>query len=541
MISQQHPPDDHAKTKDELIAEIQALRGHVAALEDAGRQAIHEADETPRREHDLLERITKTSPVGITVIDRHGQISFANAHAEKILGLTVSEITRRTYNTPEWKITDYEGNPFPEDQLPFIQVKTRLEAVYDVCHAIEWPNGERVYLSINASPLLDDAGQFAGMVAVIDNITQQKEAEDALRESRQMLRLIMDHIPYAIFWKDRDLIYQGCNRQCAESAGLKNPEEIIGKTDYEMPWAYMAETYRANDREVLATGKAKLNYDAPQITPDGQEIWLRTSKIPLYDAGGEVVAVLGLYKDITEQRETEKQALELAIHKEQMRVLSQFIQDASHEFKTPLSMINLSTYVLRRTKDPQIREGRLEQIVGYVKNITQLVDDLVRMAELDSDTPLETTPVDLHQMIQDVRITLQEDIRQKDILVNLDFLSQTPLVVPVNLDGWFVAIKKLLHNAIRYTPDGGTVTISTRKQDNALLLSIKDTGIGMDKEALAQIFDRFYRADKAHTTGGFGLGLPIAQQIIKRHGGRIEVDSTPGEGSTFTVILPDAP
>jgi len=132
------------------------------------------------------------------------------------------------------------------------------------------------------------------------------QAEEALRESQQMLRLIMDHIPQAIFWKDLDLVYLGCNREFAADAGLDSPDDIIGKSDYDMPWVAEAERYRADDRQVIETGEARLNYEEPQTMPSGEQTWLRTSKVPLRDADGEVVSVLGMYEDITERVRTER-------------------------------------------------------------------------------------------------------------------------------------------------------------------------------------------------------------------------------------------
>ena len=107
-----------------------------------------------RHERDLLARISETSPVGIVTTDRDGQITYANARAEAILGLTKDTITHRTYNAPAWKITGLDGAPFPEAQLPFRQVQETQKAVRNVTHAIEWPDRHRILLSINAAPLL---------------------------------------------------------------------------------------------------------------------------------------------------------------------------------------------------------------------------------------------------------------------------------------------------------------------------------------------------------------------------------------------------
>ncbi len=132
-----------------------------------------QAEENLRRERDLLHRIMTTSPIGITLVDQHGQITFANLPAERILGLSLADITRRTYNAPEWRSTDYEGNPWPEEEQPFRQVMESGQPVYDVHHAIEWPNGQRRLLSINGAPLRNPHGQIDGVVFVIKDVTER--------------------------------------------------------------------------------------------------------------------------------------------------------------------------------------------------------------------------------------------------------------------------------------------------------------------------------------------------------------------------------
>ncbi len=132
-----------------------------------------------RRERDLVAQLMDTSPVSITMANRKGEIIFANARAEEILSLTRDKIVQRTYNAPEWRITDFEGGPFPEEDLPFRQVVNTKQPVYNVRHAIEWPDGHRRLLSINAAPLLDEAGRVERVIFAIEDITQSVEAERA--------------------------------------------------------------------------------------------------------------------------------------------------------------------------------------------------------------------------------------------------------------------------------------------------------------------------------------------------------------------------
>lgn len=151
-------------------------------------------EEALRRERDLLDRLMETSPVGITVVNRAGRITFANATAEKILGLARTEITQLSYNDPAWQITDYDGRSLPDEALPFRQVMTTGQPVYDVRHAILWPSGSRKLLSINAAPLFDHSGGVDGLVATIEDVTERIEEEQrqnqALNQKLQALDLL---------------------------------------------------------------------------------------------------------------------------------------------------------------------------------------------------------------------------------------------------------------------------------------------------------------------------------------------------------------
>ena len=138
------------------------------------------------------------------------------------------------------------------------------------------------------------------ILSLVRDISERRRAEQALRESQQMLRLVLDTVPVRVFWKDLNSNHLGCNRAFALDAGFKTTEEVIGKNDGQMVWKQQAEIYRADDRAVIESGRPKINYEEPQTAPDGRLTWVRASKIPLLDEEGKVKGVLGTYEDITE-------------------------------------------------------------------------------------------------------------------------------------------------------------------------------------------------------------------------------------------------
>lgn len=153
-------------------------------------------------ERDFLKQITDISPVALTVVNREGVIIFANPQAERVLGLTTTEVEGRTYNAPAWQHTDYEGNPFPDEKQPFRQVMNTGKPVYDVRHAIKWPNGKRVLLSINGAPVYDEHGEIDRIVFSITDMTSHVESQAALKASEEKLQTVFNHIGDAVFIHD---------------------------------------------------------------------------------------------------------------------------------------------------------------------------------------------------------------------------------------------------------------------------------------------------------------------------------------------------
>ena len=150
-----------------------------------------------------------------------------------------------------------------------------------------------------------------GVIGLTINITRWQRAEEEARRQREFLRKVIDTLPVRVFWKDTDLRYLGCNQVFAEDAGLASPDDVVGKTDYDMPWVEQSEKYRADDRAVMQSGEMRIGFEEQQSRPDGSVGWVRTSKLPLYDADGAVTGVLGVYEDITERKIAQEERLRL--------------------------------------------------------------------------------------------------------------------------------------------------------------------------------------------------------------------------------------
>lgn len=233
----------------------------------------------------------------------------------------------------------------------------------------------------------------------------------------------------------------------------------------------------------------------------------------------------------------EEARIALRIEKERSRIMSQFIQDASHEFKTPLSVINTKLYLLSRMIEDDKAKSHVEVIQEQTQSIQVLVDGLMTLSRLDNINELNTVETNLNSLIQEQVVQRQSKIDEKRISTHFDLVPEK-CTANVSPDYFVEALNAVLDNAIRYSKPNGNISICTSREEAVAVIKIQDDGIGMDQEQVSKIFERMYRHDIAHTTRGFGLGLPIAARIIDLHYGEITVDSELDVGTTVKIALP---
>ena len=168
-------------------------------------------------------------------------------------------------------------------------------------------NNQEKWIKTYKAPFRDDKNNVAGTVGIAIDITEYKDNQEKLYQSQQLLQLVLDTIPQLVFWKDRNLNYLGCNQEFAKIAGLLSSQEIIGKTDHEMPWKQEeTDFYIECDRRIMSSGRAELGIIETQLTADGKETYVETNKSPLLDAEGKVIGILGTVQDVTLKKEAEK-------------------------------------------------------------------------------------------------------------------------------------------------------------------------------------------------------------------------------------------
>ena len=376
-------------------------------------------EESLRRERDLTSRIAETSPVGIVMVNREGQVTFANPRAEHILGLAKDAITQRAYNDPEWRITAYDGSPFPDEQLPFQQVTATGQPVYDVRHAIEWPDGHRVLLSINAAPLLDETGQVDSMVATVHDVTEQVQAEETLQESERRFRNIIESTPLGMHMyrlePDGRLIFTGANPAADRILGIDNSqfvektieEAFPGLTETEVPEAY---------RRVASTGQSwktdQITYEEGQISGAFEVYAFQTSP-------GNMAAA---FLDITDRKRAEEALRE---SEERFRALVQNSSDIIVVMESAGSVRYVSSAV--------------ERILGYSAD------------RFLTDDPFDYVHPDDVQMVQE---KLAQAIQTPSTPISAEFRLK-------HRDGSWVSIE-MITNSLLDKPEVRGIVINTR-------------------------------------------------------------------------------
>ena len=286
----------------------QARLAALNLMEDAlAARARAKADNAALRESEAKYRLLAEHAVDFVFwIGPDGRFRYVSPACEQVSG-----------HTPEEFLADPELMTriiHPDDSAAYLRHMNHISDA-DTCKQefrIVHKDGTVCWINHHCQSLHGENGEFLGRRGANHDITARKQTEAALRKSKDLLQSVLENVPVRIFWKDRDSRYLGCNIQFAHDAGRSGPDELAGQTDFDMGWKDQAESYRADDKAVMESGIPKLDFEEPQTTPDGNTIWLRTSKVPLRDENGQVIGILGIYEDISARKRAEEQLRKLA-------------------------------------------------------------------------------------------------------------------------------------------------------------------------------------------------------------------------------------
>jgi PAS domain S-box-containing protein len=400
---------------------------------------------------------------------------------------------------------------------------------------------------LNVSGVRDDDGRLVRAISQVEDITASNEAERALAISEERFRALVEHSPDTIFVTDIDGGIASATAAAHAQFGM--PEEaLVGANIFDLvhpderPAAIM-QYYEAMKRPGAAIhGEVRMRHAS------GGWRWIEIIVTDhLHTAG--IGGLVWNQRDITERKQADLALAEahrlqgkaLADLRESDAVRNDFISFLSHEFRTPLTSISGYAQLLELGNNS---EEDVQQFSGVITRETARLTDMVRdLLTLDRAErhllTLEREPFDINEEIRERIAALRGTWRARDIVEDLD-ATLPDAEGDRRLLGQ--VLTNLIANALTYSPDGGPVTVSTRRDEGMLHVAVRDEGIGIPAAELDRIFDRFHRVreGQARFIPGNGLGLAIVREIVMLHGGRVWVESIPGNGSTFHLLLPFA-
>lgn len=356
-----------------------------------------------------------------------------------------------------------------------------------------------------------------------------KEAQETTEAERQRLDSVLKHMTDGVIATDRRSRVMITNNRALDFIG-KTEEEVIGHS--------IMEVLNLRDKY---TFRELLNMDhdilIPFVNEDGQESIIKGEISVIQRESRYVSGLIWVLTDVTEREKIERDR-------------RQFVSNVSHELRTPLTSVRSYSEALSdgALEDPKLAREFLDVIQRETDRMIRMISDLLSLSRMDSNRQeMNLELIDLSRLVDHIldrfdMMLSSEEYANKDYKI-LRELSDKPIWVEADQDRLTQIIDNILNNAIKYSPDGGNITVRLMTTHNEALLSIQDQGLGIPQKAIPHIFERFYRVDKARSReqGGTGLGLAIAKEVVERLNGRIWVNSIENKGSSFYISLPYDP
>jgi PAS domain S-box-containing protein len=393
-----------------------------------------------------------------------------------------------------------------------------------------------------------DAGNALAFCGFVTDISERKQAQQALISERTLLRTLIDALPDVVFTKDLAGRFSLCNAAAVKHHGISREQDLLGKSVHDLYPRELADVYHADDMEAAA-GKSILNSEEPSLDAAGRRRWFLTTKVPLYDHDGRIAAIVGISRDITERKEAEEEIRRLNAELEQRVVertaelhaknqeLETFTYTVSHDLKAPLRGIDGYSRLLLEDYDARLDdEGRrfLGNIRAATGHMQQLIDDLLTYSRVERRS-LSMTRIDPRATVEEILRDRAHDLQGVKVSVEVD-----PEPVVADLENFRMALRNLIDNALKFSRrrDAPEIEITSRVEGGLLVVVVRDNGTGFDMKYHDRIFQIFQRLHRAEDYSGTGVGLAIVHKAMERMGGRVWAQSEPDKGATFYLALP---
>jgi PAS domain S-box-containing protein len=493
---------------------------------------IKEARHTPLGlQEPFAQLVQSVLDYGIFLLDPSGHIVTANRGAERIEGYRADEMIGKHISM--FYPPDAVARRWPEHELRQAETSGRFEDE-------NWrlrKDGTRFWANVIITAMRDENGRLHGFSKITRDLTERREQEEALRQSEERFRLLVDAVKdSAIIMLDRDGRVASWNSGAERITGYQS-EEIMGR-HFAVFSPEEAVAKKWPEQELaMAREQGRYEDEGSRVRKSGAAFWAYVAVTPVYDRQGVLIGYAMVTRDLTDRRRVE--ALEKA-----ERQTNEFLAMLAHELRNPLAPISNALQLLARkpAADPtdQWVLGVLQRQTAQMR---RLVDDLLDVSRITrSMIALERKPLDLRQA---VRAALDASLhwieaRRQELSVAL---PEEPVMVMGDEARLAQVVQNLLHNATKYTPEGGRIDVTLRREDGAVRIGVKDTGIGMDADTLQNAFEPFRQGGRTleRPQGGLGIGLTLVQRLVQMHGGTVDARSAGAQqGSEFIVRLPPA-
>ncbi len=487
----------------------------------------------------LLNRLIDASVDGIFAFDRYLRFIVWNSAMQRISGLSSAEVLGRSV---------IEVFPFLRDDSCIPDALTGKGSVSQT--HLYGPSATGAFES-HYSPLLDEANNVAGGLAIVKDISARKQAEEAVHVAYQQLAFHVESSPLAVVEWDSDFRVSRWSHSAERLFGWK-ADEVIGKHVNEWRFVFADDV----DAVALVTNRQREGVEVHGVqrnrnyTRDGTILYCEWYNSVLHDDRGQLISVLSLVLDVTERKKAEEERAALLVrerdarhHAEEAdRLKDEFLATLSHELRTPLtSILGWASMIRNGEVEGAAATRALETIERNARSQARLIDDLLDVSRIiTGNLRLDLNPLNLTAVVEAAVDALRPTADVKDIKLSTQFTPGECLVKgdPNRLRQ---VIWNLLSNAIKFTQRGGSVNLDLRCVEANARLTVSDNGEGISDAFLPYVFERFRQAEASlsRKQGGLGLGLAVVRHLVELHGGMVSADSEGvGRGSTFTVDLP---
>lgn len=399
----------------------------------------------------------------------------------------------------------------------------------------------------NILALMQKAIEKPMIVMIGVDVTEYKKIEEKMDDLRNYFDTIINGLPHFIFWKDRESRFLGCNKKFSDAINLLSPRDIVGKSDYDMPWSEeQSANYIADDKLVMDSGLPRLHYEEVQQQLNGTQKIMLVSKVPLRDSRGQVVGVIGSYTDITARKLAEEELKQEKNRAEAAnRAKTEFLENMRHDIRTPLSGIVNSAEMLKEEISDSKLKNSVDNLVASSHALMGFLNQILETVKLASDdVPLLKKKFSLHKNIQEViQLSRAKASSKKLVLEEIYDESMPEFVIgdPIRVNR---ILLELIANALNFTHQGyvRVVTNLAKRNERDLIvrMMVEDSGIGIAASNHEEIFLRFKRLNPSYQGiyHGSGLGLSIVKQFIDDLQGEVYLESQLEQGARFTCLIP---